>query len=88
LLADGSFVVASAEENADLFWAVGGGGGNFGVVTSFLFEAHPVSTVCAGPMLWNLEDAADVMTGNGKKITDWARGYYNALHPFGAGALI
>ena len=61
VLADGSFVVASAEENADLFWAVRGGGGNFGVVTSFLFEGHPVHTVCAGPMLWNLEDAADVM---------------------------
>ena len=61
VLADGSFVVASAEENADLFWAVRGGGGNFGIVTSFLFEAHPVDTVCAGPMLWNLEDAADVM---------------------------
>src|ERR1043166_8424036 len=61
VLADGSFVVASAEENTDLFWAVRGGGGNFGIVTSFLFEAHPVHTVCAGPMLWNLEDAADVM---------------------------
>ena len=61
VLADGSFVVASAEENPDLFWAVRGGGGNFGVVTSFLFEAHPVHTVCAGPMLWNLDDAADVM---------------------------
>jgi FAD/FMN-containing dehydrogenase len=61
VLADGSFVVANAEDNADLFWAVRGGGGNFGVVTSFLFEAHPVHTVCAGPMLWNLEDAADVM---------------------------
>jgi len=61
VLADGSFVVASAEENADLFWAVRGGGGNFGVVTSFLFQAHPVSTVCAGPMLWDLEDAADIM---------------------------
>jgi hypothetical protein len=61
VLADGSFVVANAEENADLFWAVRGGGGNFGIVTSFLFEAHPVHTVCAGPMLWNLEDAADVM---------------------------
>ena len=61
VLADGSFVVASAEENTDLFWAVRGGGGNFGIVTSFLFEAHPVGTVCAGPMLWNLEDAADVM---------------------------
>jgi FAD binding domain/Berberine and berberine like len=61
VLADGSFVVANAEENSDLFWAVRGGGGNFGIVTSFLFEAHPVHTVCAGPMLWNLEDAADVM---------------------------
>jgi Berberine and berberine like len=40
---------------------VRGGGGNFGIVTSFLFEAHPVDTVCAGPMLWNLEEAADVM---------------------------
>jgi hypothetical protein len=61
VLADGSFIVASADENADLFWAVRGGGGNFGVVTSFLFQAHPVSTVCAGPMLWNLEDAAGIM---------------------------
>lgn len=61
VLADGSFVVANADENPDLFWAVRGGGGNFGVVTSFLFQAHPVSTVCAGPMLWNLEDATDVM---------------------------
>ena len=61
VLGDGSFVVANAEENADLFWAVRGGGGNFGIVTSFLFEAHPVHTVCAGPMLWNVEHAADIM---------------------------
>jgi hypothetical protein len=61
VLADGSFVVANAEENPDLFWAVRGGGGNFGIVTSFLFEAHPVATVCAGPMLWNMDDAADIM---------------------------
>ena len=61
VLADGSFVVASAEENPDLFWAIRGGGGNFGIVTSFLFEGQPVHTVCAGPMLWKLEDAADVM---------------------------
>jgi len=61
VLADGSFVTANSEENPDLFWAVRGGGGNFGIVTSFLFEAQPVGMVCAGPMLWNLEDAADVM---------------------------
>jgi FAD/FMN-containing dehydrogenase len=61
VLADGSFAVANAEENPDLFWAIRGGGGNFGIVTSFLFEGQPVHTVCAGPMLWNLEDAADVM---------------------------
>jgi FAD/FMN-containing dehydrogenase len=61
VLADGTFVVASAEENADLFWALRGGGGNFGVVTSFLFQAHPVRTVCAGPMLWEMDQAADVM---------------------------
>ena len=61
VLADGSFVTASAEENSDLFWAIRGGGGNFGVVTSFLFQAHPVSMVCAGPMLWELDQAADMM---------------------------
>jgi FAD/FMN-containing dehydrogenase len=61
VLADGSFVVASAEENPDLFWALRGGGGNFGVVTSFLFQAHPIHTVCAGPMLWELDQTEDVM---------------------------
>ena len=61
VLADGSFVVASAEENPDLFWAIRGGGGNFGVVTSFLFQAHPVSMVCAGPMIWDFEHAAEMM---------------------------
>jgi FAD/FMN-containing dehydrogenase len=61
VLADGSFVTASAQEQADLFWAVRGGGGNFGVVTSFLFQLHPISTVYGGPMLWPLEQAADVM---------------------------
>lgn len=61
VLADGRFVQASAEGNADLFWAVRGGGGNFGIVTSFLFQAHPVNTVIAGPTLWPLEMASDVM---------------------------
>jgi FAD/FMN-containing dehydrogenase len=61
VLADGRFVVASADENPDLFWAIRGGGGNFGVVTSFLFQAYPVHTVCAGPMLWDLSQAADII---------------------------
>src|SRR6478672_7037620 len=57
VLADGRFVSASARENEDLFWAVRGGGGNFGVVTSFEFKLHPLATVHAGPTLWPLEDA-------------------------------
>jgi len=61
VLADGTFAVASADENSDLFWAIRGGGGNFGVVTSFLFQGHPVHTVCAGPMLWELDQTPDVM---------------------------
>ena len=61
VLADGSFVTTSAEKNPDLFWAIRGGGGNFGVVTSFLFRLHPIDTVYAGPMLWELEQAADMM---------------------------
>jgi FAD/FMN-containing dehydrogenase len=61
VLADGRFVVASAEENSDLFWALRGGGGNFGVVTSFLFRAHPVHMVIGGPMLWELDQAPQVM---------------------------
>jgi len=69
VLADGGFVVASAEETPDLFWAIRGGGGNFGIVPSFLFEGQPVHTVCAGPMLWNLEDAADVMKWYRRFIT-------------------
>jgi FAD/FMN-containing dehydrogenase len=61
VLADGRFVTASADQHRDLFWAVRGGGGNFGVVTSFLFKLHPISTVYAGPMLWHLDQAAEIM---------------------------
>ena len=57
VLADGRFVTANAEENSDLFWAIRGGGGNFGVVTSFVFQLHPVSTVYGGPILWSLDQA-------------------------------
>src|SRR6185437_5971497 len=61
VLADGSLVRASEDEHQDLFWALRGGGGNFGVATSFTFQARPVSTVVAGPMLWPLERAPDVL---------------------------
>ncbi len=61
VLADGSFVTASTKEHPDLFWAVRGGGGNFGVVTSFLFQLHPISTVYGGPMLWPFDQAADLL---------------------------
>lgn len=61
VLADGRFVTASLEENEDLFWAVRGGGGNFGVVTSFLFRGNPVHTVYGGPIFWPMEKAADLI---------------------------
>jgi FAD/FMN-containing dehydrogenase len=61
VLADGSLVTASENLHPDLFWAVRGGGGNFGVITSFTFRVHPVSTVMAGPMFFAVEDAPQVM---------------------------
>jgi FAD binding domain/Berberine and berberine like len=61
VLADGRFVKATSTMNEDLFWAVRGGGGNFGVVTSFLFQPHPYSTVYGGPMLWEMNDAREIM---------------------------
>jgi hypothetical protein len=61
VLADGRLVTASATQHEDLFWALRGGGGNFGVVTSFLYQAHPVSTVYGGPIFFDLNDATRVM---------------------------
>jgi hypothetical protein len=61
VLADGSMVTASERDHPDLFWALRGGGGNFGIVTSFLFRLHPVGMVNAGPMLWDLDRAGDVL---------------------------
>jgi FAD/FMN-containing dehydrogenase len=61
VLADGRLVTASPYKNEDLFWALRGGGGNFGVVTSFLYQAHPVSTVFGGPIFWELKDAPRIM---------------------------
>ncbi len=62
VLADGSFVTANRNNNEDLFWAVRGGGGNFGIVTSFLFQARPVATVYGGPMMWPIEESANLLS--------------------------
>ncbi|SDJ57663.1 FAD-binding oxidoreductase [Natronorubrum texcoconense] len=61
VLADGRLVHASEDENADLFWALRGGGGNFGVVTAFEFQLQPVETVVAGPMFWPIEELETTM---------------------------
>jgi len=78
VLADGRFVTANAKDHADLFWAVRGGGGNFGVVTAFLFKAHSIHTNYAGPMLWSMKDAEEVLR--------WYRGFItkapNALNGY------
>jgi FAD/FMN-containing dehydrogenase len=62
VLANGERVRASADENPDLYWAIRGGGGNFGVVTSFLFRLHDVGTVIAGPTFWPVEASAEVLS--------------------------
>jgi FAD/FMN-containing dehydrogenase len=59
--ADGKIVAATPHENADLFWALRGGGGNFGVVTAFEYDLHPVSEIYGGPMFFELSDAGDVL---------------------------
>ena len=61
VLADGSFVTVNAKQNTDLFWAIRGGGGNFGIVTSFKFQGHPVKTVIGGPTLWPIEKTEEIM---------------------------
>ena len=61
VLADGSFVTAGKNDHPDLFWALRGGGGNFGVVTSFLFRAHPAKMVYAGPIFWDAAHAREIM---------------------------
>jgi FAD/FMN-containing dehydrogenase len=81
VLADGSFVTANADKNNDLFWAIRGGGGNFGVVTSFEFRLHPVSMVNFGPTFWPLEQAADVLRAYRRFIVD-APEYVNGFFAF------
>ena len=61
VLADGSFVTVNAKRHPDLFWAIRGGGGNFGIVTSFLFQAHDVDIIYGGPTLWPIEKTEEIM---------------------------
>jgi FAD/FMN-containing dehydrogenase len=59
--ADGTVVVANDEDHADLFWALRGGGGNFGVVTRFTYRAHPLTTVLGGLVAYPADEAAQVL---------------------------
>jgi FAD/FMN-containing dehydrogenase len=61
VLADGSVVTANENENDDLYWAIRGGGGNFGVVTQMTLQLHPVSTIVGGPMFWSLDSTVDLL---------------------------
>ncbi len=67
VLADGSFVTVNSKQNPDLYWAIRGGGGNFGVITSFVFKLHPVKMVYGGPMLYEMNQA--------KKVMQWYRDF-------------
>ena len=82
VLADGRFVTANSEENPDLYWAVRGGGGNFGVVTSFEFRLHPVDMVQFGPTFWPLDEAAQVLTAYRdfiQKAPEYVSGFFAFL---------
>ena len=61
VLPDGSFITASEKSHPDLFWALRGGGGNFGVVTNFEFRLHPLETIVGGVTFFEPEDAAEVL---------------------------
>ena len=61
ILASGEIVTANADSHPDLFWALRGGGGNFGVVVSFTFKTHEVRKIYAGPIMWPIENAREVL---------------------------
>ncbi len=68
--ADGRFLVASDDQNEDLFWALRGGGGNFGVVTSFEFRLHPVTDIYGGPMFYELSEVQNILRFYREYIAD------------------
>jgi hypothetical protein len=74
--AEGELVTASEEVNADLFWGVRGGGGNFGIVTEFEFRLHPVGPIVyAGPVMWPMEQSAELL----RFYRDWITGVPDEL---------
>ena len=76
VLADGTFVTASERENPDLFWALRGGGGNFGVVTNFEYRLHPVRDIVGGALFFEVEDALEVMRAYDAYLTKAPRELY------------
>jgi FAD/FMN-containing dehydrogenase len=76
--ADGEFVIASAEQNPELFWGLRGGGGNFGVVTSFEYRLHPVGPVLAGMVVHPMAQAREIL----RFYRDYARSCPDELTAF------
>ena len=76
VLADGSFVKANDETNQDLYWAIRGGGGNFGIVTEFKFRLHEIHTIVGGPTLYPIEQGEEVMKWYRDIIVDAPRDLY------------
>ena len=75
VLADGSVVVATADEHADLFWGLRGGGGNFGVVTSFEYQLHPVDAILGGMLLYPIHRATEIL----RAVRDFNASMPNAM---------
>jgi FAD/FMN-containing dehydrogenase len=78
--AEGKFLTASAEQNADLFWGLRGGGGNFGVVTSFEYRLHPLDPVLGGMVIYPRDKAREVL----RFYRDYARTCPDELTAFAA----
>jgi FAD/FMN-containing dehydrogenase len=80
VLSNGNFVTANTKQNQDLFWAIRGGGGNFGVVTAFTFKLHPINIVYAGPILYEMSEAKEVMKWYSrfikKEVSDELNGFF------------